>query len=155
MAARQHSLRWLARLTALWYKHPDMSSNLLTRIDRLLADPKSVVEKVEKSAPSAAEQPVHRRIRDAISGALREKVVVKPGVAGGITAAVPVAALVANGIRIAENAVPGQPAVLSGTIHAVANAERRIAKMCGEGYGARLEGFDPERRVAIFQVICA
>jgi len=128
-----------------------MSSNLLSQIDQFLAAPGKVAER----ASSAAEQPVHRKLRDALSGALRERVLVKPGVNGGLTAAVPVAALVANGLRVVENAVPGQAPILSGTIHAVANAERRIAKMCGEGYGTRLEGFDPERRVAIFQVLCA
>jgi hypothetical protein len=114
-------------------------SNLLDKLDQMLSAP-------------AREQTVseQRRIQDALSGAVGEKVIVRPWVDGQLAAVVPARLFVPNGIRVVESVVPGHPTTLTGTPHAVAGAERRLAKMIGEKWGTRLVDFDPVSQAAVF-----
>jgi len=123
--------------------------NLLAKIDARLSS-----RRASPAAESSGEQSVHRPLQDALSGALRERcsVVVTSGT---ILASVPASALVSNGVRIAENAIAGGPSILTGTVRAVANAERRIAKMLGKGWDTRLRSYDPAKQTAVFEVIRA
>lgn len=116
-------------------------SNLLSRLDEML----SVPAKVEVP-------PEHRRVQDALSGAVGEKVVVRPWIDGNLAVAVSAKVFVPNGLRMVESAVAARPGTLAGTTHAVANAERRLAKMIGEGWGARLVDFDDRNQLLVFTV---
>ena len=121
-------------------------SALLDRLNSLLSTP--------PAAPAKPQVPEdHRRIQDALSGAVAEKVIVRPWIDGSLAAVVPSRVFVPNGLRVVESAVPGHQATLTGTAHAVANAERRLAKLVGEGWGARLVDYDPAANVAVFTLV--
>ena len=68
--------------------------------------------------------------------------IVKPWIDGRTAVVVPARVFVPNGLKVVESAVPSHPPTLAGTPYAVAGAERRLAKLIGEGYGARLVVFD-------------
>lgn len=129
--------------------------SILAKIDRALAAPRrSPTAQPGGPADVVGERSVHRKLQDALSGALREKCTVCEA-GGSVIVTVPASVLVSNGVRVAENAIEGGPSILTGTVRAVANAERRIAKLMGEGIGTRLCSYDPARKVAIFTVIDA
>jgi hypothetical protein len=96
--------------------------------------------------------PVWRSVQDALSGAVGERVIVKPWIDGSLAAVVPARVFVPNGLRVVESAVPGHLGTLSGSERAVAGAERRLAKLIGEKWGARLVDFIPETGDAVFTV---
>lgn len=121
-------------------------STLLERLNSLLERPAAA-----PAVPPA--EPAHRAAQDVLSGALGEKIVVRPWVDGTPAAVVPSKVFIPNGLRVVESAVPGHPAVLAGTPHAVANAERRLAKLLGEGHGCRLVDFDPATGDAVFTIL--
>ncbi len=112
-------------------------SDLLSRLESLLPSP-------------IGEE---RRIQDSLSGAVGEKVIVKPWIDGRTAVVVPARVFVPNGLKVVESAVPSHPPTLAGTPYAVAGAERRLAKLIGEGYGARLVDFIPQTGDAVFTVV--
>lgn len=95
---------------------------------------------------------MRRRIQDALSGVVGERVIVKPWIDGSLAVVVPARLFVPNGLRVVESAVPGHPGTLSGTEKAVAGAERRLAKLIGEGWGTRLVDYIPNTGDAVFSV---
>lgn len=119
-------------------------SNLLHRLESLLSTPTPAARVVVPAE--------HRRVQDALSGALGEKVIVRPWIDGSLAVVVPVRAFVPNGLRMVESAVPGHRSTLTGSAHAVAGAERRLGKLIGEGWGTRLVDFDPDTNAAVFTV---
>jgi hypothetical protein len=123
---------------------------LLQRL-KLAVETRKVLPKEDVSESDSPSRVVEV-LRDRLSGALETQVKVKEWVDGGIRCLIPMSALAATGLKVVESAISGLSPILAGNDAAVSSAERCVAKRVGEGYTARLIGFDAPTRRGIFEL---